>query len=228
MSVLDRHPPPLAKVCGLTGEADVRAALAAGADLLGFVSHSASPRHLADRSLVELTRQVHGHGGSSVLVVVDADRSTVEALVDEGRIDAVQLCGSEDPMDWEGAPFTLLRRLGVDAAAEEEAARWRGCAGAFVLDHPAAAGGTGRRVDGALAAALARRFPCLLAGGLDAAAVAAFERPEVLLGFDASSRLELEPGRKCPHAVLRFVEAAHASRRSSDVQEGLAGGPSTR
>ncbi|MDH5333636.1 MAG: bifunctional indole-3-glycerol phosphate synthase/phosphoribosylanthranilate isomerase, partial [Thermoleophilia bacterium] len=41
---------PLAKVCGLTREEDVEAALDAGADLVGFVLEPASPR-AADRAL---------------------------------------------------------------------------------------------------------------------------------------------------------------------------------
>ena len=38
----------MAKVCGLPSAADVAAALDAGADLLGFLQHPASPRHCLD------------------------------------------------------------------------------------------------------------------------------------------------------------------------------------
>ena len=222
MSLLERRARPLAKVCGLTREDDVRAALDAGADLIGLVVHPPSPRHLDEARLAELARLVRGLGGASVLVVVDAERAAVEALVGAMDLDAVQLCGSERPEDWRGAPFPLLRRLGVDGAAPEELGRWRDVAGAFVLDHPAAPGGTGRAVDLARAAALARQAPCLLAGGLDADAVAAFERPQDLLGFDASSRLESSPGRKDPGAVRRYVAAVHAAVSHTEGPRGSA------
>jgi phosphoribosylanthranilate isomerase len=202
---------PLAKVCGLTRAADVEAAIAAGADLLGFVQYERSPRHLSDLQVVALAGAVRERGALSVLVIVDGERSAVDALARDAGLDAVQLCGGERPDDWRDTPYAVLRRLGVDGDAGAEIDRWEGVAAAFVLDHPSAPGGTGRAVDLARAAELALRAPCLLAGGLDADALAAADLPPHLLGFDASSGLESEPGRKCPDALRRYVQAAHAA-----------------
>lgn len=199
---------PLVKVCGLSRAEDVDVALDAGADLVGFVSYEPSPRHVSDLVVVALAGRVRERGARSVLVVVDAEREAIDALVRDAELDAVQLCGGERPDDWRDAPYLVLRRVGVDASAADEIAAWEGIAAAFLLDHPAAPGGTGRAVDPALAAELARTAPCLLAGGLDAETL-----PDVphVVGFDASSRLESEPGRKDADAVRRYVHAARAA-----------------
>jgi phosphoribosylanthranilate isomerase len=87
---------------------------------------------------------------------------------------------------------------------------WRGIAAGFVLDHPSSAGGSGREIDLAIAAELARLAPCLLAGGLDERNVAERVRAVRPAGVDASSRLESAPGHKDPARVTAFIRAARA------------------
>lgn len=201
---------PRIKVCGLTRPEDVRAAVEAGADALGFVRHPASPRYVEASAAAELVAGVPA-GLATVAVVVDAEPSELAAYLEATGIGWAQLCGEERPEDWRGFAAPLLRRVGVDADAEAELEAWAEVAAGYVLDHPAAPGGTGRGVDPARAAELARRAPCLLAGGLGPANVrdaALAVRP---LGVDASSRLESTPGIKDPAAVRDFVRAARAA-----------------
>ena len=46
------------KICGLTREEDVDAAVAAGADAIGFVFYPPSPRYLTPQRAAELARRV--------------------------------------------------------------------------------------------------------------------------------------------------------------------------
>ncbi|MGH6640921.1 MAG: phosphoribosylanthranilate isomerase, partial [Polaromonas sp.] len=46
------------KICGLTREEDVDAAVAAGADAVGFVMYAASPRHVTAERAAELARRL--------------------------------------------------------------------------------------------------------------------------------------------------------------------------
>ncbi|QDV07956.1 N-(5'-phosphoribosyl)anthranilate isomerase [Planctomycetes bacterium Poly30] len=210
-SLIEQAERPLAKVCGLTGQRDVELAAAAGADLLGLVSYPKSPRHLSDLQVVALGHIIEKLAARSVLVIVDADRAGVDRLVHEARLDAVQLCGMEEPGDWRNTSYGLLRRIGVDEHGDAELAAWKGIADAFVLDHPSSAGGSGRTVDPEHAAEFAREAPCFLAGGLDGDAGVFHHAPSIGLyrGFDASSRLEIEPGTKDPDRVKSFIDAAH-------------------
>ena len=53
-SLIERADRPLAKVCGLSRQADVEFAASAGADFLGLVSYPKSPRHLSHLQLMAL------------------------------------------------------------------------------------------------------------------------------------------------------------------------------
>ena len=198
---------PRVKICGLTREVDVVAAIAAGASALGFVEYPASPRAVTCDRARALIAILAGRV-ASVAVLVDRDPDRAAAWARASGATMVQLCGSERAEAWRGFDFPILRRVGADAHAEDEIAAWQGIAAAFVLDHPSAPGGTGLGVDRARAAHLARLAPCLLAGGLDENNVDERVREVRPAGVDASSRLEISPGIKDPARVAAFVRAA--------------------
>ncbi|MAW60910.1 MAG: N-(5'-phosphoribosyl)anthranilate isomerase [Planctomycetes bacterium] len=201
---------PQIKVCGLARLEDVRVALAAGADALGAVHYPPSPRSVEVEAMAALFTEVPAEV-LTVGVVVDLAPAQVEDFLARSGVRALQLCGAQQAEAWAACPVPVLRRIPVDASGAAEVEAWRGVAAGFVLDHPRSAGGSGQTVDFQLAAELATQAPCLLAGGLSAGnAPEAIEavRPR---GVDASSRLELAPGRKNPAAVYAFVTAARAA-----------------
>jgi phosphoribosylanthranilate isomerase len=195
------------KVCGLTREEDVAAAIAAGATALGFVEYPPSPRAVTLERARALIAAIAGRA-AAVAVLVDRDPDVAAAWMRASGATMVQLCGSERADAWRGFEHPILRRVAADEGAEDALAAWAGIATAFVLDHPSAPGGTGLGVDLARAAVLARRAPCLLAGGLDETRVRARVLAARPLGVDASSRLEIAPGIKDPARVAAFVRAA--------------------
>ncbi|MDA0948726.1 MAG: phosphoribosylanthranilate isomerase [Planctomycetota bacterium] len=198
------------KVCGLRTPEEVACALEAGADLVGFVHHPPSPRHLDWDALAEVLR-VSGAASRAVLVTVDASPEPLAARSLELGVAAVQLCGSEDPAAFSAFPVRVLRRLAVAPGAAEEARAWSATAEVFVLDHPSGAGGTGLAVDLDEARALCAQLPCLVAGGLTPESVGAVLRATGARGADASSGLEAAPGVKDARRVRAFVTAARAA-----------------
>ena len=205
--MLDGFPLPRVKVCGLTRAEDVTAAVEAGADAVGFVAWEGSPRHVSSSRVAELVQGLPA-GVRSVGVMVDADPHQGEVWAESAGVGALQLCGDQNPRDWEGFPLPLLRRIGVEEGAAEWMDAWGEVASGFVLDHPSSPGGSGREVDTSLAAALAGQAPCLLAGGLDPDRVPRAVREIRPGGVDASSGLESEPGIKDPEKVAAFVARA--------------------
>jgi phosphoribosylanthranilate isomerase len=201
---------PRIKVCGVRAIADAVTVVAAGGDAIGLVRHAPSPRHLEPIQAGLIVAAVPSRV-LAVLVAVDAEPAELERAAQLAGAGAVQLCGSERAQDWRWFALPILRRIAVEPGAELELERWSAIASGFVLDHPAAAGGTGQGVDLDLAARLAARAPCILAGGLDASNVAlAVERVRPA-GVDASSRLESTPGLKDPARIEAFVRAARAA-----------------
>ena len=201
---------PFVKVCGLTRIDDLELCAKAGADAAGIVRYEHSPRHVGDEKLCELGPAARELGLSPILVTLGITPAEAEELALQAGLLGVQLCGDEDPSQWEDFSLPLLRRVGVAPGAQREFERWKNVASAFVLDAPGSPGGSGQTVDQELATALASGGPSLLAGGLDGPRVASLSAPlrEALIGYDASSRLEDTPGSKCEIRVRAFVDAA--------------------
>jgi phosphoribosylanthranilate isomerase len=101
------------KLCGLASAADVRAAVAAGADYLGFVLAPGSPRTLEPAALVALLRDVDTGVAQRVVVVRDQPAAWINEIVGECGVDFVQLHGRE-PRDFPAAlavPAWRVRHL---------------------------------------------------------------------------------------------------------------------
>lgn len=198
--------PPRIKVCGITSAADARDAVAAGAEALGVVL-APSPRRVDIARAAEIVRAARPI--PVVGVFVDASRAEVEVAASSTGIAAAQLCGREQPGDFARMSVPVWRRIPAkDPEGGAELQRWMSIASLFVLDHPSTPGGAGLTVDQAVARQLAAQAPCLLAGGLESANVAAAAAAVRPFGLDASSRLESSPGIKDPQRVNDFVRAA--------------------
>ncbi len=219
---------PMVKVCGVTDEAGILAAIRCGADAIGLNFAPGTPRALTIEEGGRLASLARSAAASTQIVVVTADLAAVElarvvAAVDP---DAVQLNGSESPAAIAalGRPVWKALRVAAGDRADDVADRARAflAAGAerILLDaaggpHP---GGTGMRVDASLAAAVAREVPITLAGGLSPANVAEALLAAPAVGVDVASGVELprlsgERPRKDAVLVALFAKRARDARR---------------
>ncbi len=206
------------KICGLTNLADAQAAVAAGADLLGFICYPKSPRYVTTEQIGAILAGLAPgpKAWRSVGVFVDAPLATVCEVLDRTGLDLAQLHGGEPPAlleQLEGRGFKALRPASL-AEAEADAEWYTGLGPAdgpdLLIDayHPIVYGGTGLRADWLIAAAIARSHRLLLAGGLTSANVTAAVAAVRPWGVDASSGVETRPGQKDHDAVAAFIAAA--------------------
>lgn len=190
---------PFVKICGLTHEEDVAAAVEAGADALGFV-FAESKRRVTPDAAAKLAESVPA-GVLRVAVMLHPTDAEWQAVAESFAPDVLQT----DETD-----FASLR-------VAEDMRRWpvyRQRAGADVV--PTAAeyvyeggqSGQGQTVDWRLAAGVARTPRMILAGGLGPGNVAEAIRAVRPWGVDASSRLEARPGRKDAGKMAAYVAAA--------------------
>jgi phosphoribosylanthranilate isomerase len=200
------------KICGLTNVEDALAAVAAGADFLGFVLWERSPRHVTVESAREIARQLPP-GTARVGVFVDA---TIEQVMLSLRVcdfSGLQFHGQETP--------AYCRQFGVmttkafrirDAASLSALSAFD--TDAFLLDSQVEGrpGGTGETFDWTLAAQ-AKKFdkPIFLAGGLTPQNVAAAVRAVRPFAVDVSTGVEVSPGKKDHQKMRDFVAAARAA-----------------
>jgi phosphoribosylanthranilate isomerase len=239
------------KICGITNLEDALVAAEAGADLLGFVFFSRSPRYIEParaREIVSALRQ-RDHAPSCVGVFVNESPERVREIAATAQLDAVQLHGDESPemvrdlctstvfrpRSGEGprsGAIEILRPFGpqndttvthraykalrprneaeAQALVNQYRAAVNGNTPAFIVDAFDAQrfGGTGARADWSIAAAIAREFPILLAGGLSADNVADAVRAARPWGVDVSSGVERAPGEKDHDKVRQFIQIA--------------------
>lgn len=200
------------KICGITNLADALLAVDAGANALGFNFYRMSPRFVEPEVVRKIVRQLPLDVLTVGVFVNEAEPESVVRTANEAEVAAVQLHGEESP-DYcralQGRFVIKALRVG-DGYNPEQAVRYP--VDAILLDafDPVTRGGTGRTCDWTLARRTRELVPKLfVAGGLSANNVAdaiAFVDP---YGVDASSGLEISPGRKDVARVRAFVAAAH-------------------
>jgi phosphoribosylanthranilate isomerase len=211
------------KICGLTRLEDAQAAVAAGADLLGFIFYSKSPRYVTQAQVSAILAALAQSGAqvTTVGVFVNERPETVLEILNTCGLDLAQLHGEEAPDQLgisgpgllAGRAYKALRpRSAEDAQTLAQHYAHPGTPPAFLIDtyQPAQLGGTGQTGDWQAAADLARRYPLLLAGGLTPGNVRQAVQAVRPWGVDVSSGVESAPGQKDHKAVREFVRAVKA------------------
>jgi len=211
---------PIVKICGLSTAPTLEAALAAGADMAGFVFFPKSPRHVGYETARALGAQARGRA-RIVALSVDADDDALGRIIEALSPDILQLHGRETPSrvgeirQRFGRP--TMKAIGV-AAAEDfaAAARYDGVADFLLIDAkpPRDAilpGGNGLAFDWRLARRFSPKRPWLLSGGLDSDNVAEAIASAGVFGVDVSSGVESAPGVKDEMKIRAFIAAARSA-----------------
>jgi phosphoribosylanthranilate isomerase len=198
----------LVKICGLTRASDAEAAIAAGADLLGFIFRRGTPRAVDPRGAPWIGELA---GAARVGVFMDAPLDEVRRVRALLGLEWVQLHGEESETFLDALGERVIRRLPVTGPVDWAQVR-RLASRCLPLFDPGAGDGVGWQWH-----VLAERPPGLrfgLAGGLTPANVAEAVRVVRPALVDVSSGVESAPGVK-DHAKLRdFIAAAHAAAAS--------------
>lgn len=217
------------KVCGLTREADVLHAAAAGVDAVGFVLYPPSPRAVTPSRAGELAALLPAFV-TPVLLFVNPAEAEVDAGLAAVPGALLQFHGDESPADCQRLagrhrrPYLRAARVPLgDAAADfdllEYAQRHAG-AQAILLDAQVQGyGGAGHRFDWTAFdwshPQLSASSRLVLSGGLTPENVADGIRQVRPWAVDVSSGVESAKGIKDPALIARFVAAvrqADASR----------------
>jgi phosphoribosylanthranilate isomerase len=212
------------KICGLTREADVHAAVRAGADAIGFVLYPPSPRYVAPERAAELAKHLPAFV-TPVLLFVNATPDFIARGLEALPNALLQFHGDETPEECtvSGRPFMRAARIPTgDAGAGFDLLKYAqdfNAAQAILLDaHVDGYGGGGKSFDWT---AFPWSHPLLnagsrlvLSGGLDAAnAIDGISRVRPW-AVDVSSGVEVSKGIKDPEKIHRFVAAVRAADAS--------------
>lgn len=210
---LDSQILPKIKVCGLTRAKDALIAYQAGADALGVISASQSPRTVTAKEAQKILADIP-QGIKKVAVFVNQKPKEAVAFCKQSHCNTVQLCGDEKPTDWFNFPLPILKRISVNKQALETSLRWKDLAWGFILDHPSSPGGTGKTVDLDLAKIIASEYPCLIAGGIRPANVKRIIQQVNPLGVDSSSGIEKDSGIKDKSKMIEYIHNARVALKT--------------
>jgi phosphoribosylanthranilate isomerase len=206
------------KFCGLVRPGDVDAAVALGADAVGFVLYPKSPRFLTPSEAAELRRRLPSYV-CAVGLVVNAPPDEVRAAVDTAGLDVVQFHGDETPEECARAcggrvPFWRAVRMRSPGDLLESARRFTTAEALLVDAFSDGYGGSGRGFDWSWIPER-RSLPLILAGGLTADTVG-----EAIVGVrpmavDVSSGIQGPDARSKDAAKMeRFMAAVLAADAS--------------
>jgi phosphoribosylanthranilate isomerase len=210
------------KICGLTREADVAAAIRAGADAIGFVLYAKSPRHVGIERATTLARALPPFV-TPVCLFVNAEAAEIAAAVAAIPLALLQFHGDETAAECDAAGRPYLRAVrmapGLDLL---DCAHRFPHAQALLLDAPVDSyGGGGKVFDWSLIPPdlpPGVRSRLVLSGGLNPANVidgVLHARP---FAVDVSSGVESSKGIKDAALMRRFCESVReADSRLADI-----------
>lgn len=224
----------IVKICGVRRLVDARAAVAAGADIVGFTFWPGTKRYIAPEEAAEIIAALRSEDGPRPLVsglFVNADPATIAATVALCGLDLVQLSGDETALDVARLDVPLVKAVRALPGEDVDALRERidgfhhaarslppGPFGQpllplFDAHVPGQYGGTGQTGDWALAAVLAAAERIMLAGGLTPENVTDAVCAVQPWGVDVASGVEIaaSPGIKDAARMAAFICAARTS-----------------
>ena len=197
----------LVKICGITNLDDASAAVAAGADLLGFNFYKPSPRYITPQHAREIVQQFP-NVVLKVGVFVNEELDEAQTIMREAGLGAIQLHGDESPDYCSKFPgWYVIKTFAVTDTFDVQAAEAYDV-DAIMLDtkHNHLRGGTGRVFDWSVARQAALTIPKLyLAGGLSPENVENAIKTVRPYAVDACSALEDAPGKKNHDRMRVFI-----------------------
>jgi phosphoribosylanthranilate isomerase len=209
------------KICGLTREADVDAAVEAGADALGFVLYPKSARAVTAARAGELAARLPGFV-TPVLLFVNASEAEIAAGLAAVPHALLQFHGDESPEACQagparGRPYLRAARMTPELPLLDFARAHERAAGLVLDAHVEGYGGGGKAFDWSL---VPHDLPCpvVLSGGLNPANVIDGITRLKPWAVDVSSGVEVGKGLKDAGLMRQFCTAVQeADARLADL-----------
>ncbi len=194
----------LVKICGIRSVKAAKAAVEAGADLIGLNFIPSSTRLIDLKVAAQISQALKGQTGL-VGVFQDAPLGEVNQRIDQLKLDFVQLHGRETPDYIAGVRTKVIKTCYLsDQSLVDQHGHW--AISYYLLDRPKQ--GEGEMVDLEKAALLARSSPIIFAGGLTPENVAEVVRKVQPVGVDVASGIETK-GVEDLAKIKKFIREAN-------------------
>ena len=203
------------KICGLTREGDVDAAVEAGADAIGWVLYPKSPRAVSAERAGALARRLPPFV-TPVLLFVNASPAEIERGLAAVPHALLQFHGDETPADCcsPGRPYLRAVRMGVGVDLLDCQRLFHDAQGLLLDAHVDGYGGGGKVFDWSLVVP-GVACPLVLSGGLNPANVADGVQRLRPWAVDVSSGVEAAKGLKDVALMREFCLAVRRADASA-------------
>jgi phosphoribosylanthranilate isomerase len=199
------------KICGITSLEDAQLAVELGANALGFIFYSKSPRNVSIQAAANICAALPPFV-SRVGVFVNEIEYTIEKVLQECGIDTLQFHGDEPPGFCQKFPAKSIKAFQLQ---NEESLRQISDydVDAWLLDSysPDVRGGSGKVFNWDLAIEAKKLGkPIILSGGLTPDNVVSAVQKIQPYAIDVSSGVELSPGKKDADKLRAFFKACRS------------------
>lgn len=210
------------KICGISDRSSLEVACEAGADFLGLVFFSKSPRNVSFRTAKILRNLIAADSPCKIVaLVVDQDDHTLETIVGEINPDFIQLhgCCTINQVASIRLRFgkPLIKACSVSCEKEVQQGLSYLSPGQIAdiilfdakpTNSSFLPGGNGLQFDWRILSKVSGKVPFALAGGLNPDNVAEAIRCTGANMVDVSSGVEIAPGKKDPDLIRCFIRNA--------------------
>lgn len=200
------------KICGITNIEDAKAALAFGADALGFNFYQKSPRYIKPIDAKVIIRQLPAKA-KFVGVFVNSSREEVSEISKSAPLDAVQFHGDESEEILDNWDIEVIRALRIDGNLDiESIKRLEEKVDHLLFDSLSKEyGGSGIRISQKDLISLKESSllkNAIIAGGLNCSNVREIIEKYQPFGVDVASGVEREAGKKDHRLLKDFIKLA--------------------
>ena len=202
------------KVCGITSPADAGLAITAGADAIGMVFYTKSPRHISISTAREISSAMPPFV-STVGLFVNSSQQDVSTVLADVPLGLLQFHGDEDESFCSSfnRPYIKAVRVKPETNLMQLCSQYASASGILLDSYKKGIpGGTGEIFDWNMIPG-DLPLPVVLAGGLDASNVAAAVSIVQPWAVDVSSGVEILPGKKDKQKIEQFIQAVEGRRQ---------------
>jgi phosphoribosylanthranilate isomerase len=212
------------KVCGMTMIDQILALESMGIDFTGLIFYPRSPRYVLKAGLTAEKIKRERLQINKVGVFVNEPEEELLRVVDEWRLDMVQLHGDESPRYCERISNHVNTikafRIGKDENVAYKVYPYADAVDMYLFDTLGVQyGGTGEQFDWQLLQDAKLRKPYFLSGGIgisDAPKAIAFSKVEqYLFALDVNSKFEVSPGVKDMNLIKDFLSHLKSKENGS-------------
>ena len=192
---------PRVKICGITNLEDALLTARLGADALGFIFYEKSPRYVSPQKAATIIQQLPPFV-TPVGVFVSTQRESIQTIIQQTRVRAIQLSGDETPRDCTGFIVPVIKSFRIRKLEDIDSVR-NYTISAAMLDGASDReyGGSGTLADFTIAKEIRKFHLLILAGGLHLDNILDAVLATQPYAIDLSSGVESQPGKKDPEKL---------------------------